>query len=72
MFNQFGIDLIQQQSVRTALDISMGIEVERMRSDQTGHMMTTDHPKAVGDPMLNPWITKDYLESMTEIVTPAV
>ncbi|UQS85973.1 glutamate--cysteine ligase (plasmid) [Nicoliella spurrieriana] len=72
MINQFGNKIVQNHLVGKLLNISIGIEIERMRSDYSGNMSLTKHPNGAGSPFKNPWITKDYLESMTEVVTPPV
>ncbi|MBW1606265.1 glutamate--cysteine ligase [Lactobacillus sp. Sy-1] len=72
MLSKIGNKIIDHHLVNSLLNVSMGIEIERMRSDQSGNMKLTPHPDGAGSPFTNPWITKDYLESMTEIVTPAL
>ncbi|MEJ6400818.1 glutamate--cysteine ligase [Nicoliella lavandulae] len=70
MLNQLGVSLNSRHLIDAFLNVSMGIEIERMRTDYDGKMSMTPHPTGAGSPFKNPWITKDYLESMTEVVTP--
>ena len=47
-----------------------GIEREALRVNLDGTLASTEHPKAFGDKLLNPYITPDFSESQIEMITP--
>jgi len=47
-----------------------GLEKESLRISRDGAVATTPHPRAWGSPLTHPYITTDYSEALTELVTP--
>lgn len=47
-----------------------GIEKEGLRVDATGHLVQSDHPRALGSALTHPRITTDYSEALLELITP--
>ena len=70
MFSQIGQAIFDHQAILEASDFKMGLEIEMQQVDETGHLSQEPYPAAVGDEKENPWITNDFLETMSEIVTP--
>ncbi|MEJ2692165.1 MAG: glutamate--cysteine ligase [Candidatus Thiodiazotropha sp.] len=48
----------------------IGIEKEGLRVSPTGGISQRSHPVALGSPLTNRYITTDYSEALTEIITP--
>jgi glutamate--cysteine ligase len=48
----------------------IGIEKESLRVSPQGSISQTSHPVALGSPLTNRYITTDYSEALTEIITP--
>ncbi len=48
----------------------IGIEKESLRVSPRGCISQTPHPMALGSPLTNRYITTDYSEALTEIITP--
>ena len=70
MFSKLGNFIIQQNEVATLFDFNLGLEVEMHRIDQNGSFSCAPYPKQLGNAQFNQWITTDFLETMSEIVTP--
>ena len=51
-------------------DSQVGLEKESLRVSPEGSLAQTPHPKMLGSPLTHPFITTDYSEALTEIVTP--
>ena len=49
---------------------SKGLEKESLRIARDGSVATSLHPQAWGSPLTHPYITTDYSEALTELVTP--
>lgn len=49
---------------------NFGLEKENIRVKYNGQLALTNHPTAFGDKKENPYITTDFSESQTEMVTP--
>lgn len=47
-----------------------GLEKESLRISRDGTVATTGHPAKWGSPLTHPYITTDYSEALTELVTP--
>jgi len=47
-----------------------GLEKESLRISRDGSVATTPHPHAWGSPLTHPYVTTDYSEALTELVTP--
>lgn len=71
MFSKIGQLIFENEAVAKTSDFTMGLEVEMHRIDDTGEISQEPYPASIGDETTNPWITTDYLETMTEVVTPA-
>ena len=61
------IDSGQQGLLRGGL---IGLEKETLRVGKDGTIAQTPHPHALGSALTHPYITTDYSEAMTEIITP--
>ena len=48
-----------------------GVEKESLRIDASGHLSVEPHPRSLGSPLTNPFITTDFSEALLEFVTPA-
>ncbi|MCR1901167.1 glutamate--cysteine ligase [Ligilactobacillus apodemi] len=70
MFSKLGDFIIQQNKVATLFDFNIGLEVEMHRITQDGKFSRAPYPKQLGNAQFNPWITTDFLETMSEVVTP--
>lgn len=70
MFSKIGQIIFDNEAVLEASDFKMGLEIEMQRVDETGHLSQEPYPDTIGDEKVNPWITNDFLETMSEIVTP--
>jgi len=51
-------------------DSQIGLEKESLRVSPEGKLAQTPHPRALGSPLTHPYITTDYSEALTELVTP--
>lgn len=47
-----------------------GVERECLRMTPDGYLAETKHPRALGSPLTNSYITTDFSEAMLELVTP--
>ena len=52
------------------LEIVRGIEKESLRVKENGRLSQTNHPKGLGSPLTNKFITTDFSEALIELVTP--
>ena len=48
----------------------IGLEKETLRVGADGKIAQTPHPQALGSALTHPYITTDYSEALTEIITP--
>lgn len=48
----------------------VGLEKESLRVTPDGTLSQTRHPRSLGSPLTHPYITTDYSEALTEIITP--
>lgn len=71
MFSKVGQLIFERGAVAKTSNFKMGLEIEMQRVDDTGQLSQEPYPAAIGDEKTNPWITNDYLETMSEVVTPA-
>lgn len=71
MFSQVGKLIYQNEAVAQTADFTMGIEIEMDRIDSQGNLSQEPYPSSIGDEKTNPWMTNDFLEVMSETVTPA-
>lgn len=70
MFSEIGQLIFDNEAVAKTSDFTMGLEIEMQRVDETGQLSQEPYPAAAGDERINPWITNDFLETMSEVVTP--
>lgn len=64
-------EILEHKSIRSSIcDGKFGIEKENVRVDQNGRMARTPHPEILGDKFKHPYITTDFSESQTEMITP--
>ena len=52
------------------LVITRGIEKESLRVKDTALLSQSDHPKQLGSPLTNKYITTDFSEALLELITP--
>lgn len=69
MFSQIGETIFEHEVVAKTSDFNMGLEVEMHRADSQGRI--SSDPTPAGISLNSPWVTKDFTETMTEVVTPA-
>lgn len=70
MYSRIGQLIFDNEAVAKTSDFTMGLEIEMQRVDETGHISQEPYPAGIGDEKTNPWLTNDYLETMSEMVTP--
>lgn len=70
MFSEIGQLIFDNEAVAKTQDFTMGLEIEMQRVDETGELSQEPYPAGAGDEKTNPWITNDFLETMSEVVTP--
>ena len=51
-------------------DPLIGLEKESLRVAETGGISQTRHPVSLGSALTNPYITTDFSEALTELITP--
>jgi glutamate--cysteine ligase len=51
--------------------VQRGIEKESLRTTPSGSIALSEHPKALGSALTNPFITTDFSEALLEFITPA-
>lgn len=71
MFSKVGKVIFDNEVVAKTSDFNMGLEIEQHRVDEQGYLSQEPYPATIGDGAKNPWLTKDFLEAMSESVTPA-
>ena len=52
------------------IEISRGIEKESLRVKDDARLSQSNHPKGLGSPLTNKFITTDFSEALIELVTP--
>lgn len=70
MFSKIGQLIFDNEAVAKTSDFTMGLEIEMHRVDDAGNLSQEPYPAGIGDQKTNPWITTDFLEVMSEVVTP--
>lgn len=70
MFSTIGQAIFKNEAIAKTADFTMGIEIEMHRIDENGNVSKEPYPSSIGSEQTNPWMTNDYLETMTETVTP--
>ncbi|MGB5275584.1 MAG: glutamate--cysteine ligase [Gammaproteobacteria bacterium] len=56
--------------VNTLSGSLVGLEKECLRVAETGGISQTRHPRSLGSPLTNPFITTDFSEALLEFITP--
>ena len=65
------LSAILQSGQLTSLNESrIGLEKESLRVSASGSIAQTPHPLAFGSALTNPYITTDFSEALTEMITP--
>jgi glutamate--cysteine ligase len=62
--------LINAKSAHLLSGGSIGLEKESLRVSTDGGISRTGHPESLGSALTNRYITTDYSEALTEIITP--
>lgn len=70
MLNQFGQRIFAHGQEEKLLQFTVGLEVERQRVNMEGQFSPHSYPVNIGDQRTNQWITNDFMETMSEVVTP--
>jgi glutamate--cysteine ligase len=60
----------QSGQVDTLSQSKIGIEKESLRVAESGGISQQPHPRALGSPLTNPYITTDFSEALLEMITP--
>lgn len=71
MLNELGKKILNQHQDKLLNHFLIGLEVERQRIDVHGQISSYPYPQNIGNQQDNQWITNDFMETMTEVVTPA-
>lgn len=71
MFSRIGQTIYENEAVAKTSDFTVGLEIEMQRIDGSGQLSQEPYPAGIGDEQTNPWITNDFLETMSETVTPS-
>lgn len=71
MFSRIGQTIYENEAVAKTSDFTVGLEIEMQRIDGSGQLSQEPYPAGIGDERTNPWITNDFLETMSETVTPS-
>lgn len=70
VLSKLGKKLIISGYGSQTVNFTIGLEVERHRISDSGAISTFPYPKNIGDQKNNKWITNDFMETMSEVVTP--
>ncbi len=62
--------IIKSGQVDTLSRSKIGLEKESLRAAESGGISQTPHPRSLGSPLTNPYITTDFSEAMMELITP--
>jgi glutamate--cysteine ligase len=62
--------IYQSGQVDTLAQAKIGIEKESLRVAEAGGISQTLHPRSLGSPLTNPYITTDFSEALLELITP--
>ncbi|MCH9630659.1 MAG: Glutathione biosynthesis bifunctional protein GshAB [Chlamydiia bacterium] len=74
MTNRFKLlmDFFCKNSDKNLLEkYKIGLERETLRTDSAGVLAKSPHPKSLGSPLKNSYISTDFSESQVELITPA-
>ncbi|BAP58850.1 glutamate--cysteine ligase [Candidatus Tachikawaea gelatinosa] len=70
MIKNFSKILTWMKKNSQIFNIKKGIERETLRVNFDGRLSNKIHPKTLGSPLKNKWITTDFAESLLEFITP--
>ena len=62
--------IIDSGQVGTLAQSQIGLEKESLRVAETGSISQTPHPRSLGSPLTNSYITTDFSEALLEMITP--
>ena len=62
--------ILESGRVKSLSGSKIGLEKESLRVSATGGIAQTPHPAALGSALTNPFITTDFSEALTEMITP--
>jgi glutamate--cysteine ligase len=70
LFERRVAGLVNSREQRLLARGSRGLERESLRVEPDGSIAQTAHPRGLGSALMNPHVTTDYAEALTELVTP--
>lgn len=70
MISDLGKELDKRGLINLLVSPKIGLEVERQRIDGDGNISKFPYPHNIGDQQTNQWITNDFMQTMSEVVTP--
>lgn len=70
MISKLGKEIAERGLSSLLLTPRVGLEVERQRIDKNGKISKFPYPNNIGDQQTNQWITNDFMQTMSEVVTP--
>jgi glutamate--cysteine ligase len=62
--------ILNSGQLSTLAEPKIGLEKESLRVAASGGIAQTPHPRALGSALTNPYITTDFSEALTEMITP--
>ena len=62
--------ILNSGQLTTLAESKIGLEKESLRVAASGGIALTPHPRALGSALTNPYITTDFSEALTEMITP--
>ena len=70
ILNQRLKHILDSDQINTLSESKIGIEKESLRVAQTGGISQKSHPESLGSALTNEFITTDFSEALTELITP--
>ncbi len=61
---------LDRSPTKEFFELTRGVEIELNRTDEALILSVHPHPQGLEDPLFQPYVTKDILESITELITP--
>jgi glutamate--cysteine ligase len=62
--------ILQSGQLHSLTESRIGLEKESLRVSASGSIAQTPHPLTLGSALTNPYITTDFSEALTEMITP--
>jgi glutamate--cysteine ligase len=62
--------ILNSGQLTTLAESKIGLEKESLRVATSGGIAQTSHPRVLGSALTNPYITTDFSEALTEMITP--